>query len=198
MADTTYTAPDRLPEVAEGLLAGGVKTLQLRAKDLGSGDTLAAAEVLRRLTRRYGALFIINDRVDVAKLSGADGVHLGQSDLPVEGARRLLGPDSVIGLSTHSPEEAREAEHLGADYISFGPVYPTRTKGDAESPRGLKLLAETRRATRLPIVAIGGITEENAPGVLGAGADAVAMVSELLLSPDPAKKAASVIKALGG
>ena len=194
--DSTYVPFPDMESTAREMLDSGVRLLQLRAKGAGSKETLEASKAIKRTALEFGAVFIVNDRADIAILAGADGVHLGQDDIPVRDARRLLGPESVIGVSTHDPVEAKKAEAEGADYISFGPVFPTSTKKDAQSPRGLERLGETRKATTLPIVAIGGITENNAQDVVEAGADAVAVISEILLSGDIPGKTVAIISRL--
>lgn len=191
--DATYVALPDMERTASGILGAGAGVLQLRAKGRGAGPVLEASRVLKRVALEYGALFIVNDRVDLAVLSGADGAHLGQDDIPLSEARRLLGPDSVIGVSTHDATEARRAREEGADYISFGPIFATSTKKDAQSPRGVEYLREIRKTVTLPIVAIGGITENNAAEVLSAGADSVAVISGILLSKDIPGRAASII-----
>lgn len=191
--DTAYVSLPEMEETASGILGSGVRLLQLRAKGLGSGETLEASMILKRLAQKYGAAFIVNDRVDIALMSGADGAHLGQDDIPLPEARKLLGPDSVIGVSTHCPEEAARAQRDGADYISFGPIFPTVTKKDALSPRGVEYLREIRKTVSIPIVAIGGVTEDNAAEVLTAGADSVAVISDILLSKDIPGKVSSII-----
>jgi len=195
--DTSCCPLDRAGRAAEELLDAGVRIIQLRAKDAPGGETLKAARVVAALARGRGALFIVNDRVDVALISGAGGVHLGLGDIPVEEARKLLGPGAVIGASTHDAAEAVRADRAGADYLSFGPIFPTSTKADAHSPRGIEALKEVRRATARPIVAIGGITPENAGEVLAAGADAVAMISALFGSGRPGGLAASIVERIG-
>ncbi len=170
----------RLCETAEAIIGGGAEILQFRSKNLTPADLLAVSMELRRMTEDSKVLFIVNDRVDIALLSSADGVHLGQEDLPVAEARRLLGDERIIGLSTHSVKEAMEAGGLPVDYISFGPVYRTATKTDARSPRGLRELTTVRGQVGLPVVAIGGIRENNCRLVLEAGADSVAMISDIL------------------
>lgn len=150
-----------------------------------------AAEALE-LTRAAGALLIVNDRADIALASQADGVHLGQEDLPAKVARKLMG-DKIIGVSTHNPAQAEEAERAGADYIGFGPVFATGTKETGYSPRGLAMLQEVRRAVKIPIVAIGGVTEKNAAQVWQAGADAAAIVSDLMAADDVAEKVRRIL-----
>jgi len=175
----------RAPEdLAAALLAGGARLLQLRLKTAGSGELLAAARALRALTARAGALLLINDRPDVARAAGADGVHLGQDDLPVAAARAVLGPGAVVGVSTHDVEQARVAAGAGADYLGVGPVFTTTTKAGALPGRGLDLVRAVRAAVALPLVGIGGITPDTAPAVRAAGADAVAMIAGLVRAPD--------------
>lgn len=195
--DTSYVELEAMEKTAREILAGGASFVQLRAKGFGSGDFLTAAKLVREATAKAGAAFIVNDRVDIALLAGADGVHLGHEDLPVEEARRLLGPGKLIGLSTHNPEEAFAANSLArsgcVDYISFGPVFETVSKTDARTPKGLKGLSEVRSRVDLPITAIGGITEDNVESVIRHGADSAAMISSILTSTDVRKKVASVI-----
>jgi thiamine-phosphate pyrophosphorylase len=161
-------------------LAGGVKLVQLRAKEFSSGEFFTLAQEARQLTRAAGATFIVNDRADIALACNADGVHLGQDDLPLHAARKLLGPEKIIGISTHDLDQARSAELNGADYIGFGPIFGSTTKDTGYSPRGLEMLREIRAAVKLPIVAIGGITEDNVVQVWEDGADAAAIISDLM------------------
>jgi thiamine-phosphate pyrophosphorylase len=181
---------DRDPvELTQELLDGGTTIVQLRWKRAPTGPLLAAAMTCRRLAAAHGALFFVNDRVDVALACAADGVHLGQEDLPLAAARRLLGDERWIGVSTHDLAQARAAEAAGADYIGFGPLFPTATKATGYRARGIDGLREVRSAVAVPIVAIGGIDRTNARSALDAGADAVAMISALR---DVADVAASV------
>jgi len=143
-----------------------------------------------------GAVFIMNDNIDIAIKSKANGVHIGQTDANITHARSRLGVDAIIGVSTHNIKEAIEAEAAGADYISFGPIFPTQTKLDADRPKGLAALAELRRNVNIPIVAIGGITEDRAPDVIRHGANAVAVISDILLAKDIRQKTAALIKAV--
>lgn len=191
--DTTYTEPSEAARTASLLIKGGATIIQLRAKGILAAETLEAALAIRRATSDGGALFIVNDRIDVALIAGADGVHLGQDDIPAKDALSLL-KGLAIGISTHNESEARQAEADGATYISFGPIFPTRTKKDADTPKGLDRLREIKACVRLPIVAIGGITEESAVDVISAGADSVAMISELLTATDIRAKTESVAK----
>jgi thiamine-phosphate pyrophosphorylase len=165
--------------VLRELLKGGVKVLQLRAKAMPAGDFLQLACVTRALTRSHGCRLLVNDRVDIALACDADGVHLGQEDLPLQAAKKLMG-DKIIGVSTHDPEQAQEAEAGGADYIGFGPMFATTTKETGYRARGLDMLAQVRDAVKLPIVAIGGITENNVGRVWQSGADSAAVISDIL------------------
>jgi len=171
--------------LAAALLRGGARLVQLRWPGASARELLAAALAIRPLARAAGALFLVNDRPDVARAAEAEGVHLGQDDLPVAAARRVLGAGRLIGVSTHDPGQARAAEAAGADYLGVGPVYATATKPDALAPRGLALVSAVRAAVRCPLVAIGGITPETAAAVRAAGADAVAMIGALVRAPDP-------------
>ncbi|MFN2453517.1 MAG: thiamine phosphate synthase [Pyrinomonadaceae bacterium] len=166
------------------LCVGGATFVQLREKHLAPKDFYTEAEAALRVARERGVRVIINDRVDIALALGADGVHLGQDDLPPEVARRILGERAIIGFSTHNLEQAREALRLPVDYIAIGPVFATASKENPDPIVGLKLLRDVRALTgTMPLVAIGGITRENAPAVLKAGADAVAVISLLLAEP---------------
>lgn len=191
--DSSLVSSGKMEETAQAIIAGGAKIIQLRAKGFSSKEFLETARIVRRITRDKDVIFIINDRVDVALLSNADGVHLGQDDLPVKEARRLLGNNKIIGYSTHNIREAVEAERLPVDYISFGPIFPTKTKGDSQAPKGIKWLADIRKVVDMPIVAIGGITEKNMAYVLKEGANSAAMISEILTSADVSKKVNKLI-----
>jgi thiamine-phosphate pyrophosphorylase len=170
-------------DVLTELLHAGVKMLQLRAKALGGKDFLALAKLARSQTEPYNCRLIVNDRVDVAMLCNADGVHLGQEDLPLEVGRRLLG-NKIIGISTHNIEQARQAQTGGADYIGFGPMFGSQTKDTGYSARGIDMLTEIRATVTIPIVAIGGINEQNVSQVWRAGADSAAIISDILASRD--------------
>jgi thiamine-phosphate pyrophosphorylase len=182
--------------LAAALLAGGARVLQLRLKTATSRDVLDAAIRIVGLARAAGALFLVNDRPDVARAAGADGVHLGQDDLPVAAARRVLGGGAIVGVSTHDVDEARRAEAAGADYVGVGPVYATSSKTNPLAPRGPALVRSVRDAVKAPLVAIGGITVDTAPEVRAAGADAVAMIAALVRAPDPAEAVAAALRAL--
>ena len=171
-------------EIAKKVLAGGAGILQLRGKGLSSKELLEQAREIREIAREAGAIFIVNDRADVALLADADGVHLGQDDLPIAKAREILGREKLIGLSTHNLKQAIKAEFEGAAYIGFGPVFGTTTKADAEEAKGLQALREIRKSVNIPIVAIGGINIENVIDVISAGADAVAVISAIVKAGD--------------
>ncbi len=143
-------------------------------------------------------MFIVNDRCDVAKAVGADGVHLGQEDLPLVDARAILGSGKLIGVSTHSLAQALEAEKAGADYIGFGPIFQTTTKENPDPVVGVGGLREVRARVRIPIVAIGGITAQNVADVMNAGADGAAAISAILAAPDPSKAMIELISAIEG
>jgi thiamine-phosphate pyrophosphorylase len=177
--------------IAEAALRGGADMIQLRDKTGDLRDLLRQALAIQALCRAQDALFIVNDRVDLALAAGADGAHVGQDDLPAEAARRLLGQGCLLGVSTHNPDQARAAEKAGADYLGFGPMFPTGTKDTGYAPQGLAALREVRRATRLPILAIGGITLENAGEVIQAGATAPAVISAVVAAPDIAAAASA-------
>lgn len=179
--------------VLAALLEGGAAVIQLRAKNLPSRGFLELAREVGRQTRAGGGRFIVNDRVDIALLSNADGVHLGQEDLPLTAARKLM-EEKLIGVSTHDLAQAREAERDGADYIGFGPIFGTGTKETGYAPRGLDVLREVRRAVALPIVAIGGIQEGNVKSVWQAGADSAAMISELMGAQNVEEKVRRILK----
>ncbi|MGC9003212.1 MAG: thiamine phosphate synthase [bacterium] len=169
---------------AEDVLRGGCSILQLRNKNASTAFLFEEGKKLRELTRRYNALFIVNDRVDLALACEADGVHLGKEDLPIRIARKLLGK-RIIGFSVDNLEEALMAQKEGADYVSLGPIFPTQSKPDAGQPVGLEELARVRRHIHLPLVAIGGINEYNLIKVVKNGADAVAVISAVSHSPSP-------------
>jgi thiamine-phosphate pyrophosphorylase len=174
-------------DVCRAWLNGGVRLIQLRAKSTETGTLLDLADTCAALCRAAGALFIINDRADIAVVCGADGVHVGQDDLSPAAARRVVGPDRWVGLSTHTEAQVLAAVSEPVSYVAIGPVCETRTKATGYGALGL---AAVRRAAgrvheaQLPLVAIGGITLENVNDVLGAGADAVAVISGLLVADD--------------
>ena len=165
-------------------LNAGIGTLQLRDKKACTRELIRMAEILEGLCREHGALFIVNDRVDVALVSGADGVHLGQDDMPVQTARRILGPDAVIGASVRTVKEAESAWKDGADYLAANLIFQTDTKTDIGDPLGPEAITVLKKATPLPLVAIGGINASNADIVRKAGADGIAVVSAIMAAED--------------
>jgi thiamine-phosphate pyrophosphorylase len=171
-------------EVATAAIAGGATLLQLRHKDGTTRDFLAAAAAVLAIARPAGVPLIINDRVDVALAAGGAGVHLGPDDLPPPLARQLLGPDLWIGVSAGTVAEALRARAEGADYLGTGDIFGTATKPDAGAPVGPERLGEVKRATGLPLVAIGGITPANAARAIAAGADGVAVITAVSAQPD--------------
>lgn len=186
-------------EVSSVILANGVPILQYREKGKKVRKMYEECLVLRAMTQQYGALFIINDHLDLALAVGADGVHIGQDDLPLSKVREIVGPDLMIGVSTHSPAQARAAVSGGADYIGVGPLFATSTKTDVCDPVGLDYLEYVVKNLEIPFVAIGGIKEHNLVSVLKAGARTVALVTEIVGSPDIPRKLESlqrIMKAL--
>ena len=184
ITDTRISGLSHLDQVRR-LIAGGARLIQIRDKYAAAGEFFDAAVDAIRLAREHGVNIIINDRVDIAVTSDADGVHLGQDDLHPDDARRLLGENALIGLSTHSVEQARDAIRLPVNYIAIGPVFGTTTKADPDPVVGLDGLKAVRdEIGDFPLVAIGGITRINARSVLDAGADSVAIISDLLHDPE--------------
>jgi thiamine-phosphate pyrophosphorylase len=179
--------------VLDELLKAGVQWLQLRAKSLAPAEFFALAQRIRTQTRAHGCKLIINDRVDIALGCDADGVHLGQEDLPLAAARKLMG-DKIIGISTHDLAQAREAEQGGADYIGFGPMFGTATKNTGYAARGVGMLREIRAGVTLPIVAIGGIGEQNVRPVWQAGANSAAIISDILRADDITDKVSRILR----
>ncbi|MFA6054258.1 MAG: thiamine phosphate synthase [Thermodesulfovibrionales bacterium] len=166
-------------DMTQAVLRAGVGWVQYRDKNASRRKVYEEAIKLKDLAGKHNAVFIVNDYSDIALAVDADGVHLGQDDLPVKEARKILGKGKIIGVSTHCIEQALEAEQAGADYLGFGPVFHTSTK-DVGSPRGTVLLGEIKNKVSIPVVAIGGINLENIHSVLETGVDAVAVVSAIL------------------
>lgn len=194
--DPAQTRDASLLEPAEALLTAGVRLIQVRDKDASSRELFELCRQVAEIVRRAGGILIVNDRADVARALGADGVHVGQEDLPVEVARRVVGEGKWVGTSTHTLAQVRAADCSSADYIAFGPIFPTESKEKPDPVRGLEGLREARKATRKPLVAIGGMTVENARAAMDAGADAVAVISDLVRSPDVAARAREFLKVL--
>jgi thiamine-phosphate pyrophosphorylase len=183
-------------ELAEQLMGAGMRLFQYRAKDAPARDTLEVSSRLATLARKQGATFFVNDRPDLAYLSGAHGVHVGQDDLSPEQARSVVGQDHWVGVSTHHLEQFEQALATSADYVAIGPIFATSSKANPDPVVGIDLIGRLRSLTQKPIVAIGGIRLENAAQVIQAGADSVAVMSDILCAPDPAGQAAEFIQRL--
>lgn len=188
------TTPER--DCALRLADAGVRLIQYRDKSAPARQLLDSSRELAELLRPRGVLFFVNDRPDVAILAGADGVHVGQEDLEPERVRFVVGPDFRVGVSTHNLEQFRAAAATSADYIAVGPVFSTSSKANPDPVVGLEFIRRVRPLTQKPIVAIGGITLERAAGVLQAGADSVAVISDILGAPDPSERAGQYVKSL--
>ncbi len=189
---TLYLVTDRdlsrerpTPLVVAAAVRGGVTCVQLREKALSTRAFLAEARAVAAVLRATGVPLIINDRIDVALAAGADGVHLGQTDMPIADARPIVGPEMILGVSVESVDDARAAEAEGADYVSVSPVYATPTKTDTVAPLGVDGVAAVRAAVSVPMVAIGGLNRETCEAVVRAGADGIAVVSAIVSADDP-------------
>ena len=196
IVDTGRLGARAAGDAAAALARGGAALVQLRAKDVTDRRLLALAEEVRDGARREGALFIVNDRPDVARLVAADGVHLGQGDVPPAAARAVLGEGAIVGRSTHSLAQLQDALREPADYVALGPVFATSTKADTEPVVGVELLRRARALTERPLVAIGGIDLSRAADVVAAGADGLAVISALLDAPDLEQAARAFVQAL--
>jgi len=184
-------------DILREFLTAGATLVQLRAKDSPSNTFFALAQAARKLTRGAGAKLIVNDRLDIALAVRADGVHLGQEDLPLAAARKMAGDKLIVGVSTHDIEQARRAEVGGAGYIGFGPIFGTATKATGYSPRGVAMLREITDAVNIPVVAIGGINEQNVGEVWQAGADSAAIISDLMSADEAIKKIERILSLAG-
>ena len=194
--DSSYAPPSSWPVLASQLADGGAGIFQLRAKNLTKDEILASAKILAPLLAQRGIPLILNDYPDLVVPSGASGCHLGQDDLGIPEARRLLGSSSLLGLSTHSPCQAEAGQALGADYLGFGPLYATGTKPDY-TPIGPSKIREIVGKITLPFFCIGGLNPERVTEAVSFGATRVCVVSNLLLAPDPAKAAREILSRLG-
>ncbi len=197
VADTEFAAGRDLPALVSAAVEGGATVVQLRSKGLPLRDLLELADWITGRLQGAGVPLLVNDRVDVALACGAAGVHLGQEDMPVPAARKILGAERIIGVSVNTLEEAREAESAGADYVGLGPVFPTSTKETRLAVVGPEGVARVKAALSIPVVAIGGITAANAPEVSKAGADGIAVISAILGAPDARAAAAKLRAAFG-
>jgi len=189
----TIPAPDCAQELADA----GVRLLQYRNKLASARELLNSSRELASFLIPRGVSFVVNDRPDVAVLAGASGVHVGQDDLEVEQARGLVGKEKWVGVSTHTVEQFRKAAETSADYIAVGPVFSTSSKANPDPVIGTAFLRQVRPLTDKPIVAIGGVTLENAASVIEAGADCVAVISDVLRAPDRGRRARQYLELLG-
>jgi thiamine-phosphate pyrophosphorylase len=185
-SDVTETP---LTELAEALADAGVRLVQLRDKRSSALQIHTRAKQLAAILGPRGVRFVLNDRADIAAICGADGVHVGQDDLPVADARKICGAPKWVGVSTHNLEQLRAADRTSADYIAVGPIFPTGTKANPDPVVGVDFLRAARRETRKPLAAIGGITVESAAEVFSAGADSVAVIRDLSAASDPSERA---------
>lgn len=194
ITDRHALAPGRrLSAVVRAACAAGVRAVQLREKDLTARELFLLAGQLREITRDFGTRLLINDRIDVALAVGADGIHLGGHSLPVAAARRLLGPDRLLGVSTHHLDEILVAHRDGADFVTFGPVFATPSKAAYGAPQGLDALRRVCAASSLPVFALGGIDSRNLPQVMACGARGAAMIRALFAADDPGAQAAQLL-----
>lgn len=196
LTDTELQSRFSHVELAKLAIKGGTDTLQFRQKIGATREMIEVARQLKHLCEDSDVTFIVNDRVDVAIASEADGVHLGQEDFPIPLARKLLGETRIIGGSAVTLEEAQECLSEGADYIGFGPVYPTTSKDDAGPVTGIDLLKEVVNAISIPIIAIGGVTVENTPEVMRAGAQGIAVISAVCCQENPEQATKELFQAL--
>ena len=194
ITDRHQTLGRKLTDVVREALEGGVRAVQLREKDLSSGELFRLAAELRRLTSEYGARLIINDRLDIALAVEADGVHVGITSVPVAIVRQVMGKGTLIGYSAHEIDEALQAQADGADFVTFSPVYPTPSKSAYGQPCGVKKLADAVAALQIPVVALGGISLANVAEVLSASVTGIAVISALLAAVDPRVAASSLLK----
>jgi thiamine-phosphate pyrophosphorylase len=179
----------RIVPFAEALADAGVQLIQLRLKLASPATAFRHTQELLAALNPVGVRLIVNDRPDIAAITGAGGVHVGQDDLPVEAARQICGPGRWVGVSTHNLEQLGEADRTSADYIAVGPIFPTASKGNPDPVVGVEFVHAARRLTRKPLVAIGGIKLERAEEVYRAGADSLAVISDLIQAADPAARA---------
>ncbi len=175
----------KLTDTIKQAIEGGVGTVQLREKDLSTGDLYGLAKEIREITKKKGVNLIINDRVDIAIAVEADGVHLGWQSLEIGIVRRMIGPDKLIGYSAHSLKEAKRAENSGADYVTISPIFDTVNKDYSLTPLGVGEIGKIKEQINIPVIALGGINENNVNEVLKNGADGIAAISAILLSNSP-------------
>ncbi len=197
ITDRRQAPGEDIMKAVAGALDGGIRAVQLREKDLPGKQLYRLADRMRELTARYGARLLINDRADVALAVGADGVHLGGSSMPPSVARRILGEEALVGCSTHSEAELREAEDQGADFATFGPVYPTPSKASYGPPVGVAALAGACSRTNIPVFALGGVKAGNSGEAIGAGAFGIALISGVVAATEPRGAATDVLTRVG-
>lgn len=193
ITDARISAPRDDIEVVEKAIAGGAGLIQLREKGLSAKGLIALGFTLRNMTKRNEVLLIVNDRVDVAKVVKADGVHLGQEDMPVRFAREVLGEEKIIGVTIRNLDQAKRAAEEGASYVSVGPIYGSSVKSDIE-PVGLELISQVKETIDLPVVAIGGINKDNVGEVIRAGADMVAVIRAVVGAADIEKATRELVE----
>lgn len=195
VTDAAWTGKKTLTEQVEEAMKGGITFLQLREKHLSKEEFLKEAIEIKDLAQKYQIPFVINDEIEIAQEAGADGVHVGQDDMPVEEVRKILGKDKIIGVSAHNVEEAVRAERGGADYLGVGAVYPTSTKENASavSMEEMKKICQT---VSIPVVAIGGIKKNNMKVLTGTGVDGIAVVSAIFAAKDIRKAAGELLEAV--
>ncbi|HUV14794.1 MAG TPA: thiamine phosphate synthase [Acidobacteriota bacterium] len=192
-ASSALTGTDHVAQ-ARAFLSAGLCFFQVREKQMDDRTFCALLLQIRQLCDQASAQFIINDRIDLALASGADGVHLGQTDLPVDIARRLLGKDAIIGISTHNRNQFLQAQEMDVDYVAVGPIYRTGTKESPYPPLNHQFIQEVVELKRHPLVAIGGISLETAPRVWEAGADSVALISDIVAAPNPGQRISEYLR----
>ena len=196
ITDRRQTRGRALSAVVEQALQGGARAIQLREKDLPTDDLYRLADEFRRITSIYGAKLLINERADIARDVQADGVHLQESGISVGAARKIIGPERLIGVSCHSLDSARSAQMSGADFITFGPVFFTQSKALYGKPVGLAQLAETASALNIPVFGLGGINESNVFQVMASGTKGIALISAIMTAEQPQAATAEILKIL--
>lgn len=199
IVDPEATRGRDVVEVADAALRGGASVIQLRDKTRDKGEALEIAHSIKGLCEKYGGLFIVNDDADIAFLSEAHGLHVGQTDLPVAEARRVLAPEQIVGRSNNGVEEALQSEAQGADYLAVGAVYSTTTMGKSgRTAVGPEMIRRVKDAVSTPVVAIGGINAVNAADVARAGADCICVVSAVTFADDPERATAELVRLIAG
>ena len=198
ITDTSIQSKYSHEEIAKLAIRGGADIIQLRDKTLQTGELIETAVRIKKICQENNVLFIVNDRVDIAMLSNADGVHLGRDDISIKDARKLLGKNKIIGGTAHSLNEALESEKNGADYIGFGHIYPTNSKFKKTKPKGIGLLGKVCKAVKIPVIAIGGINLENAKEVLSTDVHGIAVIGSVVKSEFPANAASELRKVIYG